>query len=341
MLEQNVPVISVVMSVCNSEKWLKEAIDSVLSQTFGDFEFLIVDDGSSDASLSIIRSYADRRIKLIVNESNLGVSNSVNKALKMARGEFIARMDADDICLPHRFERQVEFLRSNREIDVCGSWVKLIGDRHGEWRCPQKDRDIRCEMLFNNAMAQPAIMLRKIVVPPDGVLYEKDRRRVEDYELWSRLSRKHAMENIPEVLLEYRINFTNSSKKLEAVNEESHKVCMRAMVELGMELAPTDMATHRAISENSYPVSEDFLYAASSLFKNMIVANDRYQKYNSEALNAFLAQKWWLICRNSTGLGIAAWNIYRKNPLSHACTATLGSKFKFLGYSLVRKNSRR
>lgn len=336
MVEQSTPIVSVVMSIFNSEKWLKEAIDSVLNQTFGDFEFIIVDDGSTDDSLSIVRSYDDRRIKLIINESNLGVSNSVNKALQTVRGEYIARMDGDDICMPRRFERQVEFLRSHNEIDVCGSWFKVFGDSDGVVRCPQYDKEIRCMMLFNNAFAQPSVMFRKSVVPHDGILYEKNRVRVEDYELWYRLSIEHAMANIPEVLLEYRVNNKNSSKKLEAVREETHKICMRAIGDLRVELSPSEVAAHQAISENLFPVDSDLLNSASRLFKKIITANQRLNKYDSDTLNAYLAAKWWSICRSSTELGITAWRVYIGNPLSMNFALGLKARIKFIILCLIR-----
>ncbi len=115
------PRVTVLMSVYNGEKYLREAIDSILNQTFKDFEFLIIDDGSTDSSADIIRSYTDFRIRLIQNEKNIGLTRSLNKGLKLAKGEYIARMDVDDISLPIRFEKQVSFLDKYEDVKLVGS----------------------------------------------------------------------------------------------------------------------------------------------------------------------------------------------------------------------------
>ena len=122
-------LISVVMSNYNTPiNYLKESIDSVLNQTYSNFEFIIIDDGSTDDSLKFIKSYDDPRIKLIVNEENIGLTKSLNKGLKAAQGEFIARMDSDDICYPERFEKQIEYMRKHPDTTVCGTWPNILDE---------------------------------------------------------------------------------------------------------------------------------------------------------------------------------------------------------------------
>ncbi len=125
------PKVSVIMSVYNGDKYLREAIESILNQTFTDFEFIIVNDGSTDNSLEIIESYDDERIKTINNKKNIGLTKSLNKALKFAKGKYIARQDADDVSLPNRFEKQVEYLDSHPEVALVGTSVYLI-DENGK-----------------------------------------------------------------------------------------------------------------------------------------------------------------------------------------------------------------
>ena len=127
------PKITVLMPVYNGEKYLKESIESILKQTFRDFEFLIINDTSTDESEKIIRSFKDSRIKLIKNEKNIGLTKSLNKGLDLAKGEYMARMDADDISLPKRLEIQVAFMDKNPKIGVIGAWAKVIGESNKKY----------------------------------------------------------------------------------------------------------------------------------------------------------------------------------------------------------------
>ena len=194
MVEQSAPVVSVVMAVFNGERYLKEAIESILNQTFS--EFIIVNDASTDHSLEIVSSFHDSRIHVISNESNQGLANSLNRAFDAAKGEFIARMDADDISRPYRLEKQVKYLQSHPDVDVCGSWVKTFGHKEMLWAYPSEHEEIRCMMLFNCPVAHPTVMIRNNGPKSANIRYEIDRRRVEDYELWYRLSKSHRIENI-------------------------------------------------------------------------------------------------------------------------------------------------
>ncbi|MCP8319033.1 MAG: glycosyltransferase, partial [Candidatus Methylarchaceae archaeon HK01B] len=123
------PKITILMSVYNGEKYLREAIDSILNQTFKDFEFLIINDGSTDRTVEILRSYHDSRIKIITNEKNMGLTKSLNKGLKIARSEYVARMDADDISYPRRLEVQYEYMKKNPDVGIVGSWNDVIDDK--------------------------------------------------------------------------------------------------------------------------------------------------------------------------------------------------------------------
>ncbi len=155
------------MSVYNGEKYLREAIDSILGQTFKDFEFLIIDDGSTDSSVEIIRSYADPRIRLIQNEENIGLSRSLNKGLKLARGEYIARMDADDISLPRRLAAQVGLLDKQPDIGLVGTSIQLIdcdGERMHVHRVPTTHAQILWALCFTTPLAHPSVVFRKVII---------------------------------------------------------------------------------------------------------------------------------------------------------------------------------
>jgi glycosyltransferase involved in cell wall biosynthesis len=200
------PKISVVMSVYNCEKYIKEAIYSILNQNFGDFEFIIINDGSTDKTREIIEEYKDERIK-VINNKNKGLTKSLNEGIELAKGEYIARMDADDISLRERFEKQVEFLDFNTDIYMCGTWAEFI-DENGvflkDFKRPITDKEIKKELLFHNPFIHSSVMIRKSVFDKVG-LYNESFRYAQDYELWTRVVAKLKTANLPEALLKYRV----------------------------------------------------------------------------------------------------------------------------------------
>jgi len=207
------PKVTVLMSVYNGEKYLREAVESILNQTFTDFEFLIVNDGSTDRTAEILQSYDDPRIRIIDNEKNIGLTKSLNKGLRMARGEYVARMDADDISMPERLERQVKFLDKNKDVGLLGSsWYEINADGKktsiGEAAASGKQAV--------HFMCHGSVMVRKICLEEVG-LYREIFKYAQDYDLWLRIADKFGVANLNEPLYKLRIhNETISShKKLE------------------------------------------------------------------------------------------------------------------------------
>lgn len=217
------PKITVLMSVFNGEKYLKEAIDSILTQTINIFEFLIINDGSTDNSRNIILSYNDPKIRLIENQKNLGLTKSLNKGINLAKGEYIARMDSDDISLPERLEKQVSFLDNRKDIACVGCNCFIIdnnGNRTGkiDWG---KERlfTLYNILICNNPVGHPMVMYRKEIVKLIGS-YSENYKTCQDMELWVRLYfNGFECENIPEYLFKYRthkdqISKNNNEKKI-------------------------------------------------------------------------------------------------------------------------------
>ncbi|GHV70961.1 hypothetical protein FACS189420_4200 [Bacteroidia bacterium] len=199
--------ISVVLAVYNGELYLKEAIDSILSQTFKDFEFIIVNDGSTDSTAEIILACDDPRIVYIENEVNKGLIFSLNLGLSLSRGKYIARMDADDIALPKRLQVQYDFMESHPEIGLCGSIVEAFYEGTQKKivvQFPEDDKSIRVYAYFQSPFCHPTVMFRKEIITKYNMEYPKAFHRAEDYALWIEMLKYTQTYNIQSVLLHYR-----------------------------------------------------------------------------------------------------------------------------------------
>jgi len=227
---KEIPKVSVLMSVYNGEKYLCEAIDSILNQNFKDFEFLIIDDCSTDGSADIIRSYTDPRIRLIQNEKNIGLTRSLNKGLKLANAQYIARMDADDISLPNRFEKQVRFLQENPAHVAVGCWILWV-DRDGdpirqEYQVPSHEEIERIFLRGRGGLPHPASMFRKESALSVGG-YRLEYEYAEDVDFFLRLGEQGRFANLQEVLLKYRQHLNSVCLRKYSLQMKNAKAAVR------------------------------------------------------------------------------------------------------------------
>jgi glycosyltransferase involved in cell wall biosynthesis len=203
------PTVSVVMSVYNGERYLASSIQSVLDQAYTDFEFIIVNDGSQDNTQNILNEYAkkDKRIIIFHEKENVKLVRAINKGCREAKGKYIARMDADDLCKPQRFTKQVRYLNNHPEVGVLGSWVEDInaeGKRLGDWKVPSEPFLVAWFLQFDCVVAQPSVMMRRSVLE-DLDYYRVEALQCEDYDLWCRASFITQVANLPESLLKRRV----------------------------------------------------------------------------------------------------------------------------------------
>jgi hypothetical protein len=215
-----VPAISVILPVFNGQEYLHSAIGSVLSQTFTDFEMLIVDDGSTDESLVIASAFSDTRVRILRNEVNLGLSGSLNLGIEASRADFIARHDQDDIAAPQRLARQIEFMSQHSAVGLVGTWARVLsapggtqGEMIREHRHPTADAELRWRLLWNSPFVHSSVMMRRdVLLRAGGYTTSQDRSIPEDYDLWVRMSRVCSLANIPEFLQTYRETPTGMSR---------------------------------------------------------------------------------------------------------------------------------
>ncbi len=201
------PKISVIMPVYNTpEGYLREAIESILNQTYGDFEFIIIDDGSTNNAADIIHSYQDERIKYVKNEKNLGIIKSLNKGLELMQGEYMARTDSDDISLPDRFEKQVKFLDENPNISILCSYFQWF-PKDRVIKAPTEDEDIKNNLLIcSNVIGHSTVMERTDFIRKFDLKYNNEFTYCEDYRFWLNAIDKAEFACIPEILVKYRIH---------------------------------------------------------------------------------------------------------------------------------------
>jgi len=201
------PKITVLMSIYNGEKNLYRSIDSILNQTFTDFEFLIIDDGSTDRTLEILQDYNDPRIRIITNKKNIGLAKSLNKGLKIAKGKYIARQDSGDISHPERLKKQYYFLENNKEYGLVGSWTEVIDENNNHiqyWKQESEPELIFYILSFRNCLTHTSVMFKRdFVIELNG--YNERFKKSQDYELWYRISRMKKIYVIPEYLVKWRM----------------------------------------------------------------------------------------------------------------------------------------
>lgn len=222
------------MTAYNCEKYIKEAVDSMLNQTFSDFELIILDNQSSDATVNMVRLFKDERIVLVQNRENLGQTKALNLGLKMAKGEYIARMDADDYSYPERLELQYDFLSKNKNIAVVGAQYLEMNEEGKTLRpfyLPTDPLEIKCYLigapeLSYHCVPHPIVLMRKAPLLDVGGYDE--RFIAQDFNLWMRLARKYEFANLSEVLFKYRIRQGNQTQNLRSTFQ---KDCAKTIYE--------------------------------------------------------------------------------------------------------------
>lgn len=299
--------LSVIMPVYNSEKYLQEAIESVLNQTFSRFELIIINDGSTDNSESIIKKYNDKRIRYYKNDINRGLIYTLNRALDLSQGEYIARMDSDDISLPMRFEKQVKFLDENDEIDVVGGWIRIIHENgRNKYYKPATDfENIKVNMLFRTELVHPLVMYRKTYINKLEVCYSSDYPSCEDYELWARTIGNSKFYNIPEVLLNYRyleqsITRIADREKNKLQRDYLHKkIYEQILKNLQFNITEEILDLHRSICDDKEILEYDKIKRIEEYLRQLIIYNNNSRFIKSDIFKKRIGFWWYNTCRKS------------------------------------------
>lgn len=309
------PVVSVLMPVYNAERYVKEAINSILNQTFKDFELVVLNDASSDSSKEIILSFQDARIRYIENEQNRGLSFSRNRLLSEVRGEYIAWLDADDIAYPARLEEEYRFLEEHTDHALVASWARLIdseGKPTGNYiKSYIPDEYLSALLLFVNYFVQSSVMLRKSHLP--DVHYRQEFPPTEDYELWVRIAAMHPVAILPKTLVDYRIHETNISSIQQLKSEKAVKLNHRIQLEnVGILPSDEEIDLHYNIAFKKAE-SLEFLQQTADWLEHIDNQNKISKRFDAKGLHYILAHRWIKVCTSNKALGIKALNIYFKS----------------------------
>lgn len=309
------PRVTVLLPVYEGCEHLAAAIESILGQSFRDFELLVIDDGSSDGSADVVAACDDPRIRCVRNERNLGVVASLNRGLELARGELVARMDADDTSLPQRLRRQVDFLDANPEIGACGAWIVTTGRRERvRIEYPTDAEDLRCGLLFDPAMAHPTVCLRRAWFERHGLRYDEAYTHAEDYDLWRRATACFPLSNLGEVLLRYRVHDASVTRRYRAEQQASvERIHRELLAELGLSPTDHELVIHRGgrFGEPVPPLPE-----TERWLQTLLEANRACGRYPERALERLVGRRWLRAANGAAGQGQSAWACFVRSPLS-------------------------
>ncbi len=315
------PVLTVVMPIYNGERYVREAIDSILAQTFDDFELIIINDGSTDGSSDIIKSYQDSRIRIINNKKNQGIPYNRNLGLKEAKGAFLCWADCDDLSLPTRFEKQLDFLSKNPDYGGCGTWLGRFKGSHTSsiLKALANAEDIKASLLFRPATVPNATaMLRMSEIRKHNLCYNTELPISEDYDFVFRCAQHLKFTNIQELLYMYRDSETSIMKQFEALEERQYQIqktiYKRALDGLGLNYSEEDLRTYQSIcSEKIFENFNEFT-AAYALLQKIEAANNVANIYDRKNLHKVLGNQFFFFTKKASKFGFKTfWFFLRKS----------------------------
>ncbi len=298
-----VPEISVLLPVYNSEKYILEAVNSILNQTFTNFELIIIDDGSRDSSIQIINSIKDERIVFLRNEENKGLIYTLNKGIGLSKGNYIARMDADDIMEVDRLKTQLEFFKQNSNIIACGSWYTVFGSdykNNNVRKLLNSPEHLRALSFFKCPLAHPTVMFKKSVINDFQLTYNSAYPYSEDYHLWTEMLNHGDIINIPKPLIKYRFHQNQISKlkheeKLNTVFEIQKNIFKK----LNIDLTKEQFDLNFKIANANYVNDKDLMMQCAAWLNTILEKNATVLYIKNKALEEVVYMLWFNFIANA------------------------------------------
>lgn len=313
------PAVTVLMPVYNGERYLADTMHSILSQSYRDFEFLIVDDGSTDQSLAIVESFNDPRIRIVQNPERMKLSGALNRGIQESTGAYIARMDGDDIALPDRLGKQVEFLDTHAEIGLCGTWFKRFGAGAETVDKPfGKSDQVKAYTLFDCPFAHPTVMFRKEWFARHKLQYDGSYYPTEDYELWGRALDCFPGANLPEVLLHYRVHADSMTcSDWQDMDGKAALIAGQQLKKLGLEVSGDELRFHRNLGRGQSYAAGDMseVHRAETWLLKLEQANMERHWLHESAFREVMALVWFRLCMHAVPLGLPVLRSYSSSRL--------------------------
>ena len=338
MMTTSRPKVSVFMPVYNAGIDLIEAVQSILDQTFSDFEFVIVNDGSTDNSMELLQQFNDSRIRIINNDGNKGLIASLNIGLELCVGEYIVRMDQDDISLPTRIEKQVEFMDQHPEYGLIGSWFQDFGDNiESKLVCySSDDTQIRIRHLYQTHISHPTALLRNSVIKENNLKFDPAFVHGEDYEFWVRMSAYCKLSNIPELLVLKRDHIHNiTNKYAQTMQDTCAKVKLKQFHQMGVELQVDDVNLYSKFADGEWAFNIEEMDKLTQLLEKIKRANEQSEFILPVVYNNYLAEKLFHLCYNNTAIGKQGWKRFQSSSLKAHYHSNSFEKVKFRIKSLL------
>ena len=335
------PFVTVLMPVYNAQQFLAEAIESILVQTYSNFEFIIINDGSTDGSEEIIKNYTDPRIKYYKNEQNLKLIATLNKGFDLATGKYIIRMDADDISLPKRIQLQVDLMEKDETIGLSGTWFDTFSEKGimSSSRYAPDHETICFRHLYAIHLSHGTCIFRSSVLKSHGLYFDPEFSHAEDYELWSRISTLTKLANIQQVLYLVRQHEGEVSVKYANIQKaNSYRVKTRLFKCMGIDVSTDELDLFQDIAYFKYAHDQHFLERTKLLLEKLMAGNN-YEMFFSKAFfqNA-LADYWFNVHYNLTMyLGLSAYFHYTTGLISLIKPLTPLIRAKFILKGAFRK----
>lgn len=339
--------MTVLMAVYNGQEFVRKSLESVLNQTYGDFEFLIINDASTDETVSLIKAYDDPRIRLENNAKNLGLASTLNRGLDMIDTEFVTRMDSDDICHPRRFEWQVSFMEEHPTCGISGTWARSFGlpGQRATLRYPELPDEARVCQFFGSPVAHPTIILRKALLDRHQLRYDPLFSRTEDFDLCVRASEFFDIRNMPRVAFYYRRHLQSVTVRNETeMLGQVRKIVARQLERIGLAPSDTELDLHCRPCLGRGAQTPDELIAAEEWFHKLDRILRKSGRFTPAALDKGVGRQWFLFCRNSACLGTSALRAFLRSKNKHISIATLKERGLFQAavfYHTVRSASKR
>ncbi len=317
MSESITPEISVIMSVYNSERFLKESLDSILSQSFKDFELIITDDSSTDGTLKILEDYTskDPRIILVANKTNAGLTKNLNSMISVAKGKYLARLDADDISLPERLEKQYRYMQDNPSVGVLGTDGSIFGDKRKTIVIdrPHEHREIKAAFAFENLLIHSSAFIRMSLLEEKNIRYDENYKIIQDYELWTRLITETEFRILDEKLVNYRVSETNISTTTEKKENYRENILKKIYSNYfsANKFSFTDdqIDIHVDMLHRKKLNNMKFLEEIQDWLLYLKNENERTGSFDNKYFNYMISKHWYKTCTRSTSLGL--WVMFR------------------------------